>query len=397
MVFLIKEKSTGNEYALKEISPPQKIKGKSGSIKYQQDFFKEAENLSKCDYPSIIHLHKISIDSPYWLVTEYCPNGSVQSFIGDDEVEDVITKKMIIIYGVAFGLKYLHSLNMVHRDIKPANILLDSNYYPKICDLGLAKLNSSGSEKNSTLAGTPNYCAPEVLLAKDGSKYDGKKADVFSFGSCLYSIFLDKFPFEELSNTFQVCSTIVSGGRPTIPEASIPKVFQDLIKKCWSQESSDRPDFSSIVSTLMDPNTIKEIKEFYPDFHEEKLKEYLDLLPPISAPVKTVSSVKMTGSSEGDILEQFRATIMEEMKKQNQDLLDFLSDTLKKFQERQQKRFDELKNTVMSVDAVDGLTPYTTLCIMCMHAVMIYTTYMVPCKHVNAFLCVWMCFEKHCN
>lgn len=42
------------------------------------------------------------------------------------------TKKLIIIYGIASGMKYLHSQNIIHRNLSSGRIFLDHNSYPKI-------------------------------------------------------------------------------------------------------------------------------------------------------------------------------------------------------------------------------------------------------------------------
>ena len=48
------------------------------------------------------------------------------------------TIKLIIIYGIAAGMNYLHSEGIIHRDLNPSNIYLDFNLFPKIGDFGTA-------------------------------------------------------------------------------------------------------------------------------------------------------------------------------------------------------------------------------------------------------------------
>ena len=73
----------------------------------------------------------------------------------------------------------------VSRDIKLENTLLDdAQPQPnvKICDFGYSK-NEFVDSRPKTVSGTPDYIAPEVLMA---DQYDGKKADIWSCGVMLY-------------------------------------------------------------------------------------------------------------------------------------------------------------------------------------------------------------------
>ncbi len=71
------------------------------------------------------------------------------------------------------------------RDIKLENTLLDAarpQPNVKICDFGYSK-NEFVDSRPKTVSGTPDYIAPEVLMA---DQYDGKRADLWSCGVMLY-------------------------------------------------------------------------------------------------------------------------------------------------------------------------------------------------------------------
>ena len=97
-----------------------------------------------------------------------------------------------VMRGILSGLKYLHANNIVHRDLKPENIMMagKGSLDVKITDFGLSRVVD---EKGlmSTLCGTPQYMAPEILMKQ---KYSSK-ADIWSIGIILYVILSSRLPF----------------------------------------------------------------------------------------------------------------------------------------------------------------------------------------------------------
>ena len=100
--------------------------------------------------------------------------------------------------------------NFLCRDIKLENTLLDdAQPQPnvKICDFGYSK-NEFVDSRPKTVSGTPDYIAPEVLMA---DQYDGKKADIWSCGVMLYVMVTGEATQTVLSLHGQVCSRTVGG------------------------------------------------------------------------------------------------------------------------------------------------------------------------------------------
>ncbi|XP_057367112.1 putative ankyrin repeat protein RF_0381 [Daphnia carinata] len=110
---------------------------------------------------------------------------------------------------LATGLAYIHSKQLTHRDIKPNNVLIkrrpgqDEEAIIKWADFGLSKkVTERGSYTLTTIKGTENWYAPEVLnlfLNKNKKKEDKEaekkrgtvKSDVFVLGLVFGYIFLE--------------------------------------------------------------------------------------------------------------------------------------------------------------------------------------------------------------
>jgi len=54
-------------------------------------------------------------------------------------------------------------LKVIYRDLKPENILLSDSGHVKLTDFGLATIKKENGEMTYTLAGTPEYLAPEII------------------------------------------------------------------------------------------------------------------------------------------------------------------------------------------------------------------------------------------
>ena len=171
-------------------------------------------------------------------------------------------------------MKYLHSRNIVHRDLKPANVLLDSEFYPKICDFGWAKDISKSHTITSSLMFSLLYASPEQLSSSINSVNDWIKADIYSFGMTMYSILYDKEPFEGedfSSNPILLHNALLSGKRPKLDSDSnswfspITNLFSsqknnpldELIQRCWNTNPNKRPSSFEEISTIVEQEILK--------------------------------------------------------------------------------------------------------------------------------------------
>ena len=98
-------------------------------------------------------------------------------------------------YQICEGVRYLHRKTILHRDLKLGNMFLTWDMNVKIGDFGLATQHQASLSSASTLCGTPNYIAPEVLK-KQGHGYE---ADIWALGCMMFAMLVGTPPFETKS------------------------------------------------------------------------------------------------------------------------------------------------------------------------------------------------------
>ncbi|XP_064335464.1 RAC-gamma serine/threonine-protein kinase-like [Camelus dromedarius] len=86
---------------------------------------------------------------------------------------------------------YLHSRKIVHRDLKLENLMLDKDGHIKITDFGFCKEGITDAATMSTICGTPEYMAPEVLKDNDY----GRAVDWWGLGVVMYEMMCGEVPF----------------------------------------------------------------------------------------------------------------------------------------------------------------------------------------------------------
>mmetsp|Transcript_15721 Transcript_15721/g.36898 ORF Transcript_15721/g.36898 Transcript_15721/m.36898 type:complete len:906 (-) Transcript_15721:53-2770(-) len=92
---------------------------------------------------------------------------------------------------IVSAVEHLHERRIVHRDLKPENALLDERGYAKLCDMGFARFVLS---KTNTLAGTPDYMAPEMI---DFPHTHDLSVDWWALGVLTYELLAGQTPFED--------------------------------------------------------------------------------------------------------------------------------------------------------------------------------------------------------
>jgi serine/threonine protein kinase len=90
------------------------------------------------------------------IVTEFVPNGSLADhlpFPGNSNLSILTggTRVAIVVAGMVFAMRYLHSRGIIHRDLKPANVPMDWGWIVCIGDLSHTLLAAECRQKSIVL------------------------------------------------------------------------------------------------------------------------------------------------------------------------------------------------------------------------------------------------------
>ncbi|MCA9048083.1 MAG: protein kinase [Planctomycetaceae bacterium] len=226
-------------------------------------FLREARSAAAVRHEHVVQIYAVEEQPTPFLVMEYIQGKTLQQRFDDEgpfEPSDV----MRLGCQIARGLAAAHAKGIVHRDVKPANILLEDGpvMNVKITDFGLARTTDDASVTHSGLvAGTPMFMAPEQAAGSDVDH----RADLFSFGSVLYTMCSGRPPFRA-SSAFAVLKRVVEDTprpiRQVIPEvpAGLSAVIQRLHEKQPAKRFQSANDvIKALEVCLADPGWIGQL------------------------------------------------------------------------------------------------------------------------------------------
>ena len=192
------------------------------------------------------------------MVTGHCfTRVAFNVFKSTNKFLDTSTKRLLLVsvsvaqlsVSKATALQFIHQQGLVHLDLKPGNVLVTEEDQCKLADFGCCRVLDDKPASRSNLTGTYAYRAPELLKGQEPTA----KADIFSFGICLWQMLTRKQPYGNENQHVVIFGVVAYQQRPELSEAiSIgnDKQYVNLITQCWKPEARFRPAASDIISKL---------------------------------------------------------------------------------------------------------------------------------------------------
>ncbi len=230
--------------------------------------YQEIEILNKCGNQCIyiMKLYDSWIDKELKkivFITEIATSGSLRDFINKvKKVKLRIIKKWI--KQLLYGIKFLHTNNIIHRDIKCDNIFINGTTGNiLIGDFGLAKKMEDSI--TTTILGTPQFMAPEIYK----EKYD-EQIDIYSFGMTLIEIVTQSTPYAECETIPKIWQKVLNGQKPEIIKKIKHKKLKHIIEKCISKSSTRITIDELINNKFLNNDEDNDLDDFLYPFKELK-------------------------------------------------------------------------------------------------------------------------------
>eukprot|EP00934_Nitzschia_sp_Nitz4_P006340 Nitzschia sp. Nitz4//scaffold309_size21490//14165//18158//NITZ4_008611-RA/size21490-augustus-gene-0.1-mRNA-1//1//CDS//3329547180//6330//frame0 len=230
-VYRCSHKRTGLTFAVKQVDNSRLSPAEKAIVKDEVNVLKYLRGA-----PNIIRLYDVFLETNItYMILEEMKGGDLLGRIVEREVYTEREARQVC--KALFGaVNFCHKKRIAHRDIKLDNLLLQekgNDASLKLGDFGFSK--KVGKNPLKTICGTPNYMAPEVLMARQQG-YDFR-CDMWSVGVVVYVLMAGYFPFEGV-DAKTVATNTVNGGKVHFhPEYwmgtsnSVKRLIEGLLRK----------------------------------------------------------------------------------------------------------------------------------------------------------------------
>ncbi|XP_059729172.1 serine/threonine-protein kinase PAK 3-like [Haemorhous mexicanus] len=219
--------ATGGEVAIKKIN----LQG----LRKKELKVNELTVMKMNRNPSLVnYLESYLLGEELWLVMEYMDGGTLSDIISKTHLSEDETGA--ISRECLRGLDFLHSNHVIHQDVKSGNILFRTDGSVKLADFGLFAQLTSEQSRQSSVASTPGWMAPEVLT---GQPY-GPKVDIWSFGIVGIEMVEREVPYWNATPVLAKLLT-ARGERPRLRQPNrFSPCLRDFLSCCLQRDEARR-------------------------------------------------------------------------------------------------------------------------------------------------------------
>ncbi|MGC8624270.1 MAG: serine/threonine protein kinase [Phycisphaerae bacterium] len=160
-------------------------------------FYMEGKAAAKLNHPNIVAAYDVGEAGGYhYFVMEYVAGKTVYDHLIETGKPYPEKQALKITIQVCRALVHAHQNGLIHRDVKPKNIMVTSEGFAKLADMGLAREaedKAAAAAEVGKAYGTPYYISPEQIRGQLNVDF---RADIYSLGATMYHMVTGRVPFE---------------------------------------------------------------------------------------------------------------------------------------------------------------------------------------------------------
>ncbi|KAF2719923.1 kinase-like protein [Polychaeton citri CBS 116435] len=236
-----------------------------------KDFHKEVKvltQLNASNAENILFVHEaFDLHSQLWIVSDYCPGGSVTTLMrASPPTQPGLEEKFIIPIAreLVKAVRSVHDFGAIHRDIKCGNVYITEDGAIQLGDFGIVRIigeSSSATDDNDddeaakdprskrmTIVGTPNFMPLEMLEDSFPDEGYGTEVDIWSFGCTIYEMATGHAPMVHVRGDYNLAATLASTGEPRLEDTKYSQELRDFVAFILTNDAKKRPTAQQILS-----------------------------------------------------------------------------------------------------------------------------------------------------
>jgi tetratricopeptide (TPR) repeat protein/predicted Ser/Thr protein kinase len=214
---------------------------------------REAQAMARLSHPNVVQVYDVTSQGELLAIAmELVEGTTLREELGSRKTWQAL---LAICIAAGRGLAAAHAAKLIHRDYKPENVLCSEGRVV-VSDFGLARLDESppmpldASATTTTLAGTPAYIAPELLLGEPATT----ASDQYSFCVATYEALYGERPFA--GTRLEELRTNMANGRVRAAPvgSTVPIAVRNALLRGLSTDPAKRwPSMELLLAALDTP------------------------------------------------------------------------------------------------------------------------------------------------
>lgn len=216
-------------------------------------FAAEAKTAAAIGHPGVVRITDTGVDRKLgpFTVAELVDGGSLRDLLDQDGPMSA-RRAADLVAQAADALAAAHARGVVHRDVKPGNLLLDNQGRVRVCDFGIARVQTGATKSSAahTVIGTPAYMSPE----QSRGKATGPATDQYALGVVLHELLAGQPPFD--GETPVAIAMAHISDPPPKPPPGTPTAIRAALARALAKDPDDRyPGIDAFAAALRDEHT----------------------------------------------------------------------------------------------------------------------------------------------